>query len=264
MAAGDGQREAALLVQAALGSRCGRRLDRRGATGAGCAVICGQPEGIIAVLSGAAPRDGFGEVVEEPANSTARSICRAPHRWLRAAWFRAGDRTHSALRSNAEARSGGCRYAMSRTFSMNRTRDSLKVSQRCGFRPNARQMRLTVAALSPHALAIERVLQCVAPAGIVSKVCTTTRSTSSSPIVRGAPRSRLVHQTIAAGAQKPPPPLADGTTGGAQFAGYLQVALAGGRLQHDARPARPALEQAWTVSPSAAVVAAEPPTDLES
>ena len=49
-------------------------------------------------------------------------------------------------------------------------------------------------------------------------------------------RSRLVHQTIAAGAQKPPPPLADGTTGGAQFAGYLQVALAGGRLQHDARP----------------------------
>ena len=49
-------------------------------------------------------------------------------------------------------------------------------------------------------------------------------------------RSRLVHQTITAGAQKPPPPLADGTTGGAQFAGYLQVALAGGRLQHDARP----------------------------
>ena len=48
-------------------------------------------------------------------------------------------------------------------------------------------MRLTVAALSPHTLAIERVLQCVAPAGIVSKVCTTTRSTSSSPIVRGAP-----------------------------------------------------------------------------
>ena len=44
-----------------------------------------------------------------------------------------------------------------------------------------------LAAALLRALAIERVLQCVAPAGIVSKVCTTTRSTSSSPIVRGAP-----------------------------------------------------------------------------
>ena len=33
----------------------------------------------------------------------------------------------------------------------------VKVSQRCGFRPNARQIA---------AFAIERVLQCVAPAGI--------------------------------------------------------------------------------------------------
>ena len=67
------------------------------------------------------------------------------------------------------------------------SRDSLKVSYRCGFKANARQMRLTVAALKPHALAIERVLQCVASRGSDSRVLTTTRSTSSSPIVRGAP-----------------------------------------------------------------------------
>ena len=126
---------------------------------------------------------------------------------------------------------------MSRTFSMNSgSRDSLKVSQRCGFRPNARQMRLTVAALSPHALAIERVLQCVAPAGIVSKVCTTTRSTSSSPIVRGAPGRGSSSKPSQPSRRNPPPPLADGTAGRAQFAGYLQVALAGGRFQHDPRP----------------------------
>ena len=52
---------------------------------------------------------------------------------------------------------------------------------------NARQIRLTVGALNPLSLAIERVLQCVASRGSDSRVFTTTRSTSPSPIVRGAP-----------------------------------------------------------------------------
>ena len=48
-------------------------------------------------------------------------------------------------------------------------------------------MRPTVAGLSPLALAIERVLQWVASRGIDSSVIVTTRSTSASPILRGAP-----------------------------------------------------------------------------
>ena len=46
-------------------------------------------------------------------------------------------------------------------------------------------MRLTVAELSPHSLAIDRVLHCVAPRGNASSVRTTTRSASSSPAERG-------------------------------------------------------------------------------
>src|SRR6266436_72354 len=65
--------------------------------------------------------------------------------------------------------------------------DSLKVSLRCGWRENARQMRCTVEIDKPEALAIERVLQWVAAAGIVSNVVVTTSAIFSSPILRGAP-----------------------------------------------------------------------------
>ena len=65
--------------------------------------------------------------------------------------------------------------------------ESLKVSVRCGCRPKARQIRFTVAELMSHAFAIERVLHCVAPRGIDSSVIVTTRSTSASLTVRGAP-----------------------------------------------------------------------------
>src|SRR5512147_955561 len=65
--------------------------------------------------------------------------------------------------------------------------DSLKVSLRCGCSENARQMRCTVEIDTPVALAIERVLQCVAAAGIVSSVVVTTSVIFSSPILRGAP-----------------------------------------------------------------------------
>ena len=62
-----------------------------------------------------------------------------------------------------------------RLLSTNRgSADSLKVSLRCGWRENARQMRCTVEIDKPEALAIERVLQWVAAAGIVSNVVVTT------------------------------------------------------------------------------------------
>ena len=77
---------------------------------------------------------------------------------------------------------------MSRTFSTNSgSVDSLKVSLRCGFSPKARQTRPTVEADRPAALAIERRLQWVAPAGIASRVRVTSAATASSPIRRGAP-----------------------------------------------------------------------------
>jgi len=65
--------------------------------------------------------------------------------------------------------------------------DSLKVSVRCGCKPNARQMRLMVIRLSPVALAKPRVLQCVSPRGVLSKVRITTCSTWASLTWRGAP-----------------------------------------------------------------------------
>ena len=75
---------------------------------------------------------------------------------------------------------------MSRTFSMKSgSRLSLKVSERCGASENARQMRLMVDWLSPHALAMSRVDQCVAPSGLLSSVRTITRSMSASPSLRG-------------------------------------------------------------------------------
>jgi hypothetical protein len=47
--------------------------------------------------------------------------------------------------------------------------------------------RLTALWLIPHRRASERVLQCVASRGVASKVSVRTRSTSVSPIRRGAP-----------------------------------------------------------------------------
>ncbi len=63
--------------------------------------------------------------------------------------------------------------------------DNLKLSARCGWSPNARQMRLTDDWLMPDERAIER--EWVASAGLASSVLTITASTRSSPIVRGAP-----------------------------------------------------------------------------
>ena len=77
---------------------------------------------------------------------------------------------------------------MSRTFSTNiGSLDSLNVSWRCGCNPKARQMRETAVCESPVALAIVRVLQCVAPRGTLSSVLAITASTRASSMVLGAP-----------------------------------------------------------------------------
>ena len=77
---------------------------------------------------------------------------------------------------------------MSRTLSTNSgSAESLKVSTRCGFSPKACQTRCTVAGDRPQAVAIERVLQWVAPSGMVSRVRTSSSATRSSVTVRGAP-----------------------------------------------------------------------------
>ncbi len=101
------------------------------------------------------------------------------------AWICDFSSTHNTI-----ALSGGAIYrpTMSRTFSTKSgSLDSLKVPVRCGCRPKARQIRVIAVCESPLALAIERVLQCVAPRGVCSSVIVITRSTSSSPILRGAP-----------------------------------------------------------------------------
>src|SRR5581483_7431647 len=88
------------------------------------------------------------------------------------------------------ALSGGDRYrpATSRTFSTKYgSVESLNVSARCGLSPNARQIRPTADGDNPLARAIRRVLQWVALVGRVSSVRVTTRSTSASVTVRGAP-----------------------------------------------------------------------------
>src|SRR3990172_7097809 len=72
--------------------------------------------------------------------------------------------------------SGGLRYrpTMSQSFSTKfLSRLSLKVSTRCGLRLCCFHMRRTVASLTPCALAIVRVLQCVALAGLVCSVAST-------------------------------------------------------------------------------------------
>ena len=77
---------------------------------------------------------------------------------------------------------------MSRTLSMsNGSVDNLNVSLRCGCKPKARQMRLTVDRLMPLAFAMSRTLQCVAPAGVVSSVRMTTCSICSSSMRLGVP-----------------------------------------------------------------------------
>ena len=88
--------------------------------------------------------------------------------------------THSTI-----AFSGGFRYSptTSVSFSTNRSSaDSLNVSTRCGLRLCASQIRCTVAGDTPWAVAIDRQLQCVSPAGFSCNVALTISATFSAGI----------------------------------------------------------------------------------
>jgi hypothetical protein len=65
------------------------------------------------------------------------------------------------------------------------------VQHPCGCRPNARQTRETVDCDRPISLAIERVDQCVAFFGVLSKVLVTSAATCSSVTDRGPPEGGL-------------------------------------------------------------------------
>src|SRR3954451_12534947 len=91
---------------------------------------------------------------------------------------------------NTNAFSGGSTYSptTSRTLSTNcGSVDSLNVSTWWGLSPNAFQIRPTVERLRPLWAAIDARDQCVASAGVCSKVATTTASICASVIFRGAP-----------------------------------------------------------------------------
>src|SRR4029450_6827950 len=111
--------------------------------------------------------------------------------------------THST-----RACSGGSRYSptTSRTLSTNcGSKLSLKVSVRWGLSRNAFQIRPTVERDSPERLAIDARDQCVASVGVSSKVATTTASTCSSVIVRGAPgRGLSTRPPVRALVRRPP------------------------------------------------------------
>ena len=67
---------------------------------------------------------------------------------------------------------------MSRTLSTNSgSLESLKVSERCGCKPKAPQMRQIVVCERPLSLAIERNDQWVASAGVALSVRSTTLAT---------------------------------------------------------------------------------------
>ena len=71
-------------------------------------------------------------------------------------------------------------------FDQQRVRRQLEGLAPMGTQPESAPMQLMVMRLSPVGRASDRVLQCVAPGGVVSKVATTTCSTCSSVTVRGA------------------------------------------------------------------------------
>ena len=75
-----------------------------------------------------------------------------------------------------------------RTFSTNNgSLESLNPSSRCGLSSNARQIRPIVERESPLRWAIFARDQCVAFAGVGSKVATTTSSTCSALMLGGRP-----------------------------------------------------------------------------
>ena len=95
------------------------------------------------------------------------------------AWIWLFSSTHST-----SACCGGLRYSPTTSVSFSRkraSRDSLKVSLRCGFRLWLRQMVLTVDLPTPWLRAIIRQLQCVIPLGLLRSVASTIASIFAGP-----------------------------------------------------------------------------------
>ena len=211
-------------------------------------------------------RDGFGEVVEEPAElpppGGAGSIGRAPHRWLRpgpqtTTWFRGGGSRGCAAPQALDASAAplACAPTLESAASRPRTTPP-RARGGCRYRPtmsayllDEQRIARQLEGLAAMRLQTERTPDAAyrrraQPTRLGHRARAPMRSTCRDrlqglhhhPLHVVVPnrawrsRSRLVHQTIAAGAQKTPPPLAAGTTGGAQFAGYLPAVLGEGQL----------------------------------
>ena len=128
---------------------------------------------------------------------------------------------------------------MSRTFSINSgSGDSLKVALWWRRNPKAHQMRLTIMRLRPVARASERVLQCVAPAGVVSNVG--GDDLFDLGVGHGARCARpwLIKQPVDPVPGEASAPLADGRLRQAQASGNRLVVLARRAAKHDTRSTR--------------------------
>src|SRR5512132_4139080 len=126
---------------------------------------------------------------------------------------------------------------MSRTFSTNSgSVDSSKVSLRCGCSEKA-QTRCTVEGARPDALAIDRVLQCVAAAGSFSSVVVHLGDLVVVDLAWGT-RAGLVDKPVQTLRRKPLAPGRHRDAGDAEPLRDRQVAHAVRREPYDLRPHR--------------------------
>ena len=239
-------------------------------------------------------RDGFGEVVEEPAELhrpvARRSICRAPHRWLRpgpqtTTWFRAGgSRGCAAPRAlDASAAPAGCvptlESAASRHAQHHRALGRMQVQTHdVAYLLDEQRIARLLEGLAAMRLQTERTpdaayrRRCSAHTPWPSSACSNAwHLPGSSPRSAPPPAPRRRPQSCAAlpVAARPVSHRSRRAENAAatcrRYRGSCPVRrLPPGRscrrpFPARSAPARPALEQSWTVSPSAAVVAAEPP-----
>src|SRR3954453_22387449 len=106
---------------------------------------------------------------------------------------------------------------MSRTLSTNSgSLESLNVSERCGWRPKAVQIRRMVVCEKPVAAAIERIDQWVASPGVERSVLSITAPAIVGDCA-GSAWSNLVQQGLHAPSQEPPSPLPNGMLMHTQF-----------------------------------------------
>ena len=94
-------------------------------------------------------------------------------------------------------------------------------------------MRCTVETDKPEALAIERVLQWVAAAGILSNVVLTTSAIFSSRDLARRPGAGLVGKAVQSFGGEPPAPNRHRQAADPKLPGNRQIGRAIGRQQHD-------------------------------